>query len=156
MKKMVILGVLTILGLGSVMAQPVGAIPVKQEPIEGTPSSTTDPDADPDAGAGSSALGASDLCNDDKIDDALKQAAGCKDTKRADDLANTVINIVLSAVGILAVGVMVYGGFVYLTSNGSAQKLEKAKHAIMYGLIGLVVCLLAYSIVIFVGRVIPS
>lgn len=154
MKKTVVLGALATLVLAGGVAVPAMALPVPAEPIQGETGGATDPEADTGASGGSS-LGASDLCNDDQIDEALKQAAGCFDTKRADSVANMVIDIILSMVGVLAVGVMIYGGFLYLTSNGSTQKLEKAKHAIMYGLIGLVVCLLAFAIVSFVGRSIP-
>lgn len=147
MKKMVVWGMLAalMLGVSGAVAQPVMATdpPESGEEAEGPETNN-------------SSLGASDLCNDDRIDDALKKAAGCKDTQRADELANTIINVALTMVGILAVGVMIYGGYTYLISNGNLQKAEKAKHIIMYGLIGLVVCLLAYAIVVFVGKSIPS
>lgn len=100
-------------------------------------------------------LADSDLCNE-ITDPDLLEAAGCNTTKKADEVVNAVLTVVLSFVGLIAVGVMVYGGFVYMTSTGDAGKAQKAKHIIMYGLIGLVVTLLAYAIVAFVSRSIGS
>ena len=37
-----------------------------------------------------------------------------------------------------------------MTSSGEAAKVEKAKKTILYGLIGLVICVLAFAIVNFV------
>lgn len=63
---------------------------------------------------------------------------------------NTIINVVLGVLGLLAVVVIIYGGFMYTTSAGDASKIKKAKDTIMYGVIGLVIALLAYAIVNFV------
>ena len=63
---------------------------------------------------------------------------------------NTAINVVLGVLGLLAVIVIIYGGFMYTTSAGDASKIKKAKDTIMYGVVGLVIALLAYAIVNFV------
>lgn len=63
---------------------------------------------------------------------------------------DTIINVVLGVLGLLAVVVIIYGGFMYTTSAGDASKIKKAKDTIMYGVIGLVIALLAYAIVNFV------
>ena len=56
----------------------------------------------------------------------------------------------LGVLGLLAVIVIIYGGFMYTTSAGDASKIKKAKDTIMYGVVGLVIALLAYAIVNFV------
>ena len=63
---------------------------------------------------------------------------------------NTIINVVLGVLGLLAVIVIIYGGFMFTTATGDASKVKKAKDTIMYGVIGLVIALLAYAIVNFV------
>ena len=71
----------------------------------------------------------------------------------ANDLMGTVniiINVVLGVLGLLAVVVIIYGGFMYTTSAGDSSKIKKAKDTIMYGVIGLVIALLAFAIVNFV------
>ena len=42
---------------------------------------------------------------------------------------------------------MIIGGISYMTSSGEAAKVKKAKDTILYGLIGLVVCVLAFALV---------
>jgi|GEM_PF-309007 hypothetical protein len=63
---------------------------------------------------------------------------------------NTIINVVLGVLGILAVAYIIYGGFMFTTAAGDATKTKKARETIMYGVIGLVVALLAFAIVNFV------
>ena len=63
---------------------------------------------------------------------------------------NTIISVVLGVLGILAVAYIIYGGFMFTTAAGDAAKTKKAREAIMYGVIGLVVALLAFAIVNFV------
>lgn len=63
---------------------------------------------------------------------------------------NTIINVVLGILGILAVAYIIYGGFMFTTAAGDPAKTKKARETIMYGVIGLVVALLAFAIVNFV------
>lgn len=66
------------------------------------------------------------------------------------DLIKNVINIVLGVVGILAVVMMIMGGISFITSQGDAGKVTKARNTILYGVVGLIVALLAFAIVNFV------
>lgn len=61
-----------------------------------------------------------------------------------------IINACIAALGIVAVIVIVIGGVLYMTSTGDAAKVKKAKDTILYGLIGLIICVLAAAIVNFV------
>ena len=68
-------------------------------------------------------------------------------------LQQTIINIINAVVGVLAlvcVIVIIIGGVNYMTSAGDPGKVKKAKDTILYGVIGLVVCVLAFAIVNFV------
>lgn len=98
---------------------------------------------------------ASDICSDNDVDVELRKAAGCKifedTTKTAVPIALNIINVVLSFVGVIAVGVIVYGGVLYITSMGDASKITKAKNCILYGVVGLVVAIMAFAIVAFVN-----
>ena len=62
----------------------------------------------------------------------------------------SILSVVIGVLGLVAVGVMIVGGVNYMTSVGEAAKVEKAKKTILYGLIGLVICALAFVIVNFV------
>ena len=63
---------------------------------------------------------------------------------------NNVLSVVFTLVGVIAVIMIVVGGVYYVTSNGDAEKIKKGKSTIMYGIIGLIVSLLAFAIVTFV------
>ena len=62
----------------------------------------------------------------------------------------TIINWVLAILGIIAVIMVILGGFTYMTSRGEAAKTKQAKDTILYGIIGLIIALLAFAIVNFV------
>lgn len=71
-----------------------------------------------------------------------------------DKLTGTVIKIVAVVVkdlmfvaGFLAVGFVMYGGFLMVTSAGNPGAVEKAKKTISGSIIGLVIAILAYAIV---------
>ncbi len=61
-----------------------------------------------------------------------------------------IINWIVGVVGLVAVVVIIIGGVTYMTSNGDPGKVKKAKDTILYGIIGLLVCALAFAIVNFV------
>ena len=86
-----------------------------------------------------------------------KDLTGCpnvpKNNLNSNDLMttlNTIINVVIGIIGFVAVMVIILGGVQYTTSAGDSGKVKKAKDTIMYGIIGLVVALMAYSIVNFI------
>ncbi len=103
----------------------------------------------------SGAWAADDLCSDSSIPADMKAAAGCNDfgadKKTAVPIALNLINVVLSFVGVIAVGVIVYGGILYVTSTGDSAKIHKAKNCILYGVVGLVVAIMSFAIVAFVN-----
>lgn len=83
--------------------------------------------------------------------------AGCSEWNgsnlKKDDLMNTlqvVINVVIGVIGFIAVVMMIMGGISFATSQGDSSKVAKARNTILYGVIGLIVALLAYAIVNFV------
>lgn len=74
----------------------------------------------------------------------------------AEDIRLTVANIVrafLGILGIIAVVLIIYGGYLYMTAAGDDQKIETAKKLLLNVGIGLAVILSALAIVQFViGR----
>ena len=66
-----------------------------------------------------------------------------------DDITR-ILNWVIGALGIVAVIVIIIGGVKYMTSSGDAGKVKSAKDTILYGIIGLIICVLAFAIVNFV------
>lgn len=62
----------------------------------------------------------------------------------------TIINVVLGVLGLVAVMMIILGGFNYMTSQGEPSKTAKARNTILYGVVGLLIALLAFAIVNFV------
>lgn len=81
------------------------------------------------------------------LDNAGKIGLGQADLK---DTINSVVGVLLGFLGILAVLLIMYGGFMWMTAAGDETKVEKAKHIIMSGIIGIVIILAAYAIAQFV------
>lgn len=62
----------------------------------------------------------------------------------------TIINWILAVLGVVAVVMIIVGGVTYMTSQGDPGKTKRARDTILYGIIGLIIALLAYAIVNFV------
>ena len=65
-------------------------------------------------------------------------------------LFKTVTDVLLFLIGAVSVIVLIIGGFRYVLSNGDSNAVAGAKNTILYGVIGIIVALLAYAIVNFV------
>ncbi len=61
-----------------------------------------------------------------------------------------VIRILLGFLGVLALGIVLYGGFTYMTAAGNAEKVEKALKILRNASVGLLIILSSYGIVSFV------
>lgn len=68
------------------------------------------------------------------------------------DVILRIINYVLAIVGVIALAVLVYGGFMYITSAGNEDQIESAKRIIINAIIGIVVIGVAAALVNFVVR----
>ena len=62
----------------------------------------------------------------------------------------TILNAIIGVLGLVCVVVIIVGGINYMTSAGDTEKVKKGRNTILYGLIGLVICVLAFAIVNFV------
>ena len=88
--------------------------------------------------------------SDDTKTNACQYIGGCSDTTGFGDKLTKVLNWVFGIIGIVAVIMIILGGFTMMTSSGDPGKVKKGKDTILYGVIGLVVALLAVVIVNFV------
>ncbi|MFH1173075.1 MAG: pilin, partial [bacterium] len=72
-------------------------------------------------------------------------------------MASRIIQIALSFLGIIAVGLILYAGFLWMTSGGNDDKVDKAKKILINAVIGLAIILAAWGIVTFIiGRLIDA
>lgn len=59
----------------------------------------------------------------------------------------TILNFVLSFLGILAVAMIIYGGFLYVSSAGNQEKTDQGKKIVTYAVIGIVIILISFALV---------
>lgn len=76
----------------------------------------------------------------------------CKATgsDKVDSLAQNITKLLLWAIGVVAVIMLVIGGFKYVTSNGDSNQIHSAKNTVLYAVIGLAVAILGQVIVTYV------
>ena len=67
-----------------------------------------------------------------------------------ENLSSQIINIVLSLLGLIFIGLIIYGGLTWMLAEGNEQKLEKAKQIILASVIGLIIVLAAYAASFFI------
>lgn len=63
------------------------------------------------------------------------------------DVFGNVIKAMLGIVGSLAFAMIIYGGFLYLTSAGAPETITKAKNIVVWAALGLFIIFAAYAIV---------
>jgi hypothetical protein len=61
-----------------------------------------------------------------------------------------IIRVALGFLGIIAVGLIIYAGFLWMTSGGNEEKIEQAKAILKNAVIGLIIVLSAFAIASFV------
>lgn len=61
------------------------------------------------------------------------------------EAAITIVNYFLYFVGLISVIMVIYGGFMYITSQG--EDTDKAKKIILYASIGIIVILVSFALV---------
>jgi len=69
------------------------------------------------------------------------------------ELTQTISNLVgilLGLVGVVGVGYIIYGAYLYLTASGAPNQMERGKSAMMTALAGVVLALVAYGVVALV------
>ena len=64
-----------------------------------------------------------------------------------------VINVFLGVLGVIALGLILWGGFIWMTAAGSQEKIDQAKKILKNSIIGLIIILSSWGIAYFVlGR----
>lgn len=64
-------------------------------------------------------------------------------------LMGKIINSVLGIVGSIALIMFIFGGFTWMTSGGSAEKIKKGRDIIVWSAIGLAIIFASYGLVRF-------
>ncbi len=82
--------------------------------------------------------------------DRLRQEAGLEDQRDIEDIAISIINVILTVIGILFITLLIYGGAIYMTAAGNQESVDKGKKIITFAVIGIAIILLSFSISNFI------
>ncbi len=91
-----------------------------------------------------------DNSNNDPLDAVASQAGYNTNTTSINPLIATIIQSLLSLLGIIFLVLMVYGGYLWMTAAGNEEKVTKAKNLITAAIIGLIIVVASYAISVFV------
>ncbi|MDD4902745.1 MAG: pilin [Patescibacteria group bacterium] len=61
-----------------------------------------------------------------------------------------IIQIFLGLLGVIALGLIIYGGFLWMTAGGNEEQIERAKKTLVSAIIGLAIILSAFGIATFI------
>lgn len=75
---------------------------------------------------------------------------GNKPEDKLNQTVATIVNLFSVVVGVIAVLMIIVGGFRYITSGGDSGNVSTAKNTILYAIVGLVIVALSQFIVKFV------
>ena len=65
-------------------------------------------------------------------------------------MVGRIINYLFGLVGVIALTVVLVGGYLWMTAQGESDQVDKAKKIIIQSIIGLIITVGAYSITAFV------
>jgi len=85
--------------------------------------------------------------SDTGLDYGTYTGLGTKDIREG---VMTIVNVLLGFLGIIAILIILYGGFMWMTAAGNEEKVDQAKKIITAGIIGLVIIFVSFAIATFV------
>lgn len=65
-------------------------------------------------------------------------------------IVTTIVNLLSIIIGFAAIVVIIVAGIQYMLSTGDPSKVNNAKNAILYALVGLAVAVIARAVVVFI------
>lgn len=72
-------------------------------------------------------------------------------TRTFGEMVIGIVNVALGFVTVIALAVIIYGGFRWMTAGGNEDSVGEAKKILTAGIIGLVIVLIAWVIITFVS-----
>lgn len=58
-----------------------------------------------------------------------------------------IVNFFLTFLGLLAVIMVIYGGFLYVSSGGNDESVNKAKKILLYAAMGIIIIIVSFALV---------
>ena len=93
-----------------------------------------------------------DLCGgaDLKLDQGDCSPNGENPSTKLNDLIATIVNVLSILVGVLAVIMIIWGGFKFIASGGDSNQVASARQTILYAIVGLLIVAFAQVFVRFI------
>jgi hypothetical protein len=88
------------------------------------------------------------------VNNPINNASGGPGNIDIGSLINTVLGKIWVVFAGLAVLMFIYAGILFLTAQGAPEKVAAARQAFLWGVVGVVVGIISYSIVAIVGSLI--
>lgn len=95
-----------------------------------------------------------EVINETQLDGSVVQRCSVKTPENESEISIFVWSIVLnvlsilfSLIGLLALGFVIFGAYLYVLARGDPGRIAKGKNTVIRALIGLVICILASLIV---------
>lgn len=85
--------------------------------------------------------------------DTVKDTSGLPETSTVDLVLN-IVQAVLSVLGLIALGLIIYGGFLMLTSAGSPDKVKTGRDVLIWAFIGITIILGSLALLTFIDGVV--
>ena len=85
------------------------------------------------------------------INDPITNPTGVSGITNITTLINSLLSVLWVVFAAIAVIMFVIAGILFLTAQGQAEKIATARSAFIWGIAGIVVGILAYSIIDIVG-----
>ncbi|MEK7072920.1 MAG: pilin [Patescibacteria group bacterium] len=90
------------------------------------------------------------------LQDTGETGFGTREPRSLPVTVGNIIKVFIGILGIFAVVLIVYAGFLWMNARGNEQQVEKAKSILTQAVIGLIIVLASYSIAGFVVRSLVS
>jgi len=86
-----------------------------------------------------------ELINTDDNPTGISTATNAEGSAR--NMLKTFLNYFLTFLGLIATAMIIFGGFLYITSGGDDQGKEKGKKILMYAGLGILIILISFALV---------
>jgi hypothetical protein len=66
------------------------------------------------------------------------------------ELVIVIFNTLVGLSALVAVGMIIYSGYMFITSSGDPEKIEKGRNALTAAIVGMIIVFLARTIILFI------
>jgi hypothetical protein len=91
-----------------------------------------------------------DQPNADSYLNRVAGTAGIKGEKKLPEVIGSIINVALSLLGLVFLGLALYAGFKWMTAQGDSKQVDEATGTLKNAVIGMIITVSAYALSTFI------